>query len=83
MQVYTRKLLPQQWAMTQNNLGNALRNQGTRTGGEEGRRLLAEAKDAFLGALEIYQAMGASHYVGIIERSITLTDLFLSRANDP
>jgi TPR repeat protein len=83
LQVRTRELLPQQWAMTQNNLGNALSNQGIRSGGEAGQRLLAEAKKAFLGALGIYQAMGASHYVGIVERDIALTELFLSGANDP
>jgi hypothetical protein len=83
LQVRTRELLPQQWAATQNNLGNTLSEQGIRTGGEEGRRLLAEAKEAFLGALRIYQAAGASHYVGMVERNIALTELFLSGANDP
>lgn len=34
--VRTKEQLPQQWAMTQNNLGNVLGDQGTRTGG--GRR---------------------------------------------
>ena len=32
LEVYTRETLPQQWAMTQNNLGNALGDQGIRTG---------------------------------------------------
>src|SRR5258705_11434976 len=32
--------LPQDWAMTRNNLGNALQVLGTRSGGEEGRKLL-------------------------------------------
>jgi hypothetical protein len=34
--VYTKDALPQQWAMTQNNLGIVLGNQGTRTSGEAG-----------------------------------------------
>ncbi|WP_051415143.1 tetratricopeptide repeat protein [Marichromatium purpuratum] len=40
--------------MTQNNLGNALQEQGTRTGGEAGQRLLAEAVAAYRAALEVY-----------------------------
>ena len=43
LEVRTKEELPQQWATTQNNLGNALRDQGTRTGGEEGATLLAQA----------------------------------------
>jgi tetratricopeptide (TPR) repeat protein len=35
--VYTQAELPQQWATTQNNLGNALGDQGTRTGGRSGQ----------------------------------------------
>jgi adenylate kinase family enzyme len=46
LEVRTREELPQDWAMTQNNLGNALSEQGTRTEGEAGRRLLAEAMAA-------------------------------------
>ena len=40
--------------MTQNNLGNALQEQGTRTSGEEGRELLAQAVAAYRAALEVY-----------------------------
>jgi tetratricopeptide (TPR) repeat protein len=39
--------------MTQNNLGNALEDQGIRIGGEEGARLLGEAVEAFRKALEV------------------------------
>lgn len=49
-----REQLPQDWAMTQNNLGNALQEQGTRTGGEAGRGLLGEAVSAYRNALEVY-----------------------------
>ncbi|MGR9053737.1 MAG: tetratricopeptide repeat protein, partial [Gammaproteobacteria bacterium] len=51
---YTRELLPQDWAMTQNNLGNALQEQGLRSGGEAGARLLAKAVTAYCQALEIH-----------------------------
>ena len=53
LEVYTREQLPQDWAMTQNNLGTALSDQGIRTGGAEGRRLLAEAVAAYRAALEV------------------------------
>ena len=53
LEVRTRETLPQDWAMTQNNLGNALRDQGIRTGGERGIQLLAEAVAAYRQALEV------------------------------
>ena len=49
-----RNDLPQDWAMTQNNLGIALRDQGVRTGGEQGTALLAQAVDAYRDALQVY-----------------------------
>lgn len=39
--------------MTQHNLGNVLLDQGIRTGGEAGERLLREAVTAFRAALEV------------------------------
>ncbi len=39
--------------MTQNNLGNALSDQGVRAGGKEGVRLLSEAVAAYKKALEV------------------------------
>jgi tetratricopeptide (TPR) repeat protein len=51
LQVYTREHLPQDWAMTQNNLGAALSLLGDRTGGAEGAKLLAEAVAAYRQAL--------------------------------
>jgi hypothetical protein len=52
--VYTREQLPQDWAMTQNNLGLALQNQSTRTAGEAGNRLLAQAVTAYRAALTVH-----------------------------
>ena len=54
LEVRTRASLPQDWAMTQNNLGNALQEQGTRSPGEAGRALLAQAVEAYRAALEVY-----------------------------
>ena len=51
--VRTKAQLPQQWAMTQNNLGNVLSDQGTRTGGEAGKALIREAIHAYELALEV------------------------------
>jgi len=45
---------PQDWPITQNNLGVALYELGTRSGGEEGRRLLEGAVAAFRSALEVF-----------------------------
>ncbi len=56
LDVRTRPDLPQDWAMTQNNLGSALAEQGTRTGGERGTQLLAEAVTAYRQALEVRTA---------------------------
>ncbi len=54
LEVYTREDLPRDWAMTWNNLGNALSEQGRRTGGEAGRKLQEEAEAAYRAALEVY-----------------------------
>jgi tetratricopeptide (TPR) repeat protein len=53
LQVYTREHLPQSWAMTQNNLGNALKAQGIRMDGDEGVKLLTEAEAVYRKALEV------------------------------
>ena len=51
--IRTKERLPQQWAMTQNNLGLVLHEQGTRTSGEAGTRLLAESVEAYRAALTV------------------------------
>jgi hypothetical protein len=53
LEVYTRQQLPQDWAQTQNNLGNALQHQADRTERSEGAELLAQAVSAFRRALEV------------------------------
>src|SRR5260370_40039201 len=49
----TRQYAPQEWAMTQSNLGSALRGQAARTAGVAGAKLLAEAVAAYRLALEV------------------------------
>ena len=51
--VRTREHSPQQWAATQNNLGNALSLQGELAEGSEGVRLLNEAVAAYRDALKV------------------------------
>ena len=48
-----READPGLWGKVQNNLANALKDQGTRTGGKEGAALLAEAVAAYREALTI------------------------------
>ena len=55
LEVYTKADLPQDWARTQNNLGLALHDLGTRSGGGgKGRKLLEQAVAAYQSALEVY-----------------------------
>ncbi|MCG6901134.1 MAG: hypothetical protein LJE68_00495, partial [Rhodobacter sp.] len=51
---WTRDAAPQNWAMTQNNLAVALRNQAARTEGAAGAALLGRAVAAYEAALEVY-----------------------------
>ncbi len=53
LEVRTRKDLPQDWAATQDNLGNAFREKGMRTAGKEGMDLLDKAIEAHRNALEV------------------------------
>jgi hypothetical protein len=53
LEVYTREQLPQDWALTQNNLGLALSDQAARTEGAKGAELLAQAMSAYRSALEV------------------------------
>ena len=54
LRVYTEDAEPLRWATTQNNLGNALQDQGNRNAGPEGAALLAEAVTAFRAALRVH-----------------------------
>ncbi len=52
--IFTREQSPQNWAMTQNNLGIALWAQGERVSGAESLKLLTEAIATYRNALLIY-----------------------------
>jgi hypothetical protein len=54
LEVFTREQLPKDWAMTQNNLGNTLSQQGIRTGGLQATELLRQAVEAYRSVLGVY-----------------------------
>jgi len=54
LEVYTRAALPQDWAATQNNLGVALRELGTRLGGKQGIQYLRESLSCYDNALSVF-----------------------------
>ena len=53
LKVYTREQLPQDWARTQNNLGNALGDLADRSEGPRAAQLLDQAVEAFRSALKV------------------------------
>ncbi|MBI4249443.1 MAG: hypothetical protein HY611_08060 [Elusimicrobia bacterium] len=53
LKVRTQNELPQDWAMTQNNLGAALGDLGAQLRGEAGNKLLSEAVQAYRQALKV------------------------------
>jgi len=69
--------LPQDWAATQYNLGIALKDLGTRSAGEEGRKLLQEAVAAYRSALEVKTKADLPQDWAIIQNNlgIALEDL--------
>lgn len=54
LEVHSRGSLPQQWAATQNDLGNALRDLGSRLGGAAGARPIEEVIQCYDNALTVY-----------------------------
>lgn len=69
-EVLTRDALPQQWAAIQNNLGDALYEQGERLGGAEAARSLGESAEAFRHALEVFTREALPR-----DRAMTLSNL--------
>src|SRR5437773_4774430 len=50
----SRQTAPQDWATTQNNLGNVLSALGKRVSGEQGAQYLEQSMAAYRAALEVY-----------------------------
>ena len=59
---WTRERVPLDWARTQNNLGNALRNLGER---ESGTARLEEAVAAYDAALTVFVPARADDHTGV------------------
>ncbi|MGB8194312.1 MAG: tetratricopeptide repeat protein [Chitinophagaceae bacterium] len=58
--------------MTQNNLGNALRDQGIRIGDQEGATLITQAVAAYRAALEIYTKEDLPQYWAMAQHNLGL-----------
>lgn len=67
---YPRETMPADWAMTQNNLGNALQSLGERAGGADGAERLAAAVTAFEGAMEVFDEIGVDRYEEIARSNL-------------
>ncbi len=61
--------------MTQNNLGSALQSLGER---EEGTARLDQAVAAYRGALEVYDASGATYYFRLVGKNLTRAEALLA-----
>jgi hypothetical protein len=66
--------------MTQNNLGNALSDQGIRTGGAQGTELLAQAVDAYRSALEVYTREVFPSYYELVQQNLDKAEAPLAQA---
>ena len=83
LEVRTREQLPQDWAMTQNNLGNALKEQAIRTAGAQGTELLAQAVAAYRSALEVYthEVFPAPHE--LVQKNLANAEDLLKQSKGP
>ncbi len=70
----TRERVPLGWAMTQNNLGNALRSLGEREGGTDRRE---DAVAAFKASLEVFELAQATHYIEGTKRNLQRAEALL------
>jgi tetratricopeptide (TPR) repeat protein len=71
-----REKYPDDWAMTQNNLGNALRALGER---ESGTARLEEAVAAYRAALDVFQAAKADYYIDTVSGNLARAENLLQQ----
>ena len=74
--------MPLDWAVTQNNLGTALRSLGERQAASDkakGCAALEAAHEHYVAALEEFRKAGAAHYVGVAERNIAGLEADIAR----
>ena len=82
---WTRDKVPLRWAVTQNNLGAALRVLGEReaeTDKAKGCATLKTARDHYAAALEEFQRAGASYYVEGTQDNVARLDGIIARLCD-
>ena len=72
LEVYTKADLPG-WAIAQNDLGLTLRELGTRSGGEESRKLLGQSVAAYRHTLEVYTKADLPQGWAIAQNNLGLT----------
>ena len=82
LEVRTKADLPQEWAATQNDLGNALMDEGERASGDKAAALLAEAVEAFQNALQVYTRVDLPQGWAAIELNIMEADFVSSHFQD-
>jgi tetratricopeptide (TPR) repeat protein len=75
-----RERVPLQWAMTQNNLGNALSTLGERTGAVI---KLKEAREAIAAAFEVYMQAGQEQHRAYFEQRLTEIDQKIAELTQP
>jgi hypothetical protein len=78
----TRERVPLGWAMTQNNLGAALKSLGERQAAADkakGCAALEAAREHYAAALEEFRKAGAAHYVGVVEGNIAALGAVIER----
>src|SRR5690606_42008756 len=71
----TPERVPLDWAMTQNNLGNALSGLGER---ESGTARLEEAVEAYRSGLALFRAAGAEYYIGGTQANLARAEAVLT-----
>ena len=76
----TREKVPLDWAMTQNNLGIALRNLGERSRDAE---LVCDALGAHLAGWEVFTQGKAGHYAAIAKRGVEADLAVLKNVAEP
>ena len=67
LEEWTRERVPLRWAMTQDNLGNALQALGAR---ESGTARLEEAVAAYRAALAVFETSDVAHYTEVTKSNL-------------
>ena len=82
LEVQTLEQRPQDWAATQNHLGNALSDLAERSEGETGMHALNDAVSAFCHALELYTREQMPQYWAGTENNLGNAHLELAERSD-